>query len=187
MNICFFGASSDDIAASYMQATEGLGRLLGGQGYDLVYGGGRHGLMGAFARGLKSQGGRVTSVYPPLFDKPGIIFEATDIHIVTADLASRKQKMEQLADAYVIAPGSVGTFDELFDIYAQKKLGYTAKPIALFNIDGFYDGLMAFLASTAAAGFMEESCLGMVSCQSAPQGVADYLAAGLGRGGETDC
>ncbi len=175
MRICFFGASSDDIDQVYLDRTRQLGALLASQGADLVYGGGGHGLMGAFARGIKSQGGHIIAVSPHMFNKAGILYEQNDEVIFTDDLSQRKKKMEELADAYLIAPGSVGTFDELFDIYAQKKLGYTHKPIAVYNVAGFYDQLQSFLEHVAQAGFMPAEVLDLIYVSADDPAIAQYL------------
>jgi uncharacterized protein (TIGR00730 family) len=169
MNIGFFGASSDDIETVYLTETEKLGQYLAQQGHNLVYGGGAHGLMGAMARGIKAGGGQVISVAPHIFEKPGILFDQADQMIWTDDLAQRKQKMEALAQAFVIGPGSVGTFDELFDIYAQKKLAYTTKPIIVYNIDGFYNQLLAFLSQVAKRGFMSGEVVDMITVTDDPK------------------
>jgi hypothetical protein len=108
---------------------------------DLVYGGGRLGLMGLIADSVLDLGGRVYGVIPQAL---------VDIEIVH----ERKAKMTELADAFLALPGGVGTLDELFEAWSWNALGYHAKPLCLLNVEGFWDGLIEFIDHASECGFL---------------------------------
>lgn len=121
---------------------------------ELVYGGGRLGLMGMTADTVLKLGGRVYGVIPKaLVDIEVAHPRLTELHTV-ADMHERKAKMTDLADAFLALPGGVGTFDELFEAWSWNALGYHAKPFCLLNMDGFWDKMIAFLDHVAECGFM---------------------------------
>lgn len=165
MKVCIFGASSDKIKPVYISETEKLGELLGRSGHSMVFGGGAHGLMGAAARGVSKGNGYIISISPFIFNEDGILYERFDELYLTKDLIERKQLMLDLSDIFVAAPGGIGTFDELFEVYAQSQLGYYRKPLILFNIDGYYDKLWQFINQAHDEGFI--STLGLELCHIA--------------------
>ncbi len=175
MTVCLYGASSPAIAQRYIEATEQLGELLAQQGHSLVYGGGGAGLMGAVARGMKRQGGNVVGVVPHFLKVDGILFDACDEMIYTETMRERKQEMEQRADAFIVAPGGVGTYEEFFEIYALKQLGQLHKPIILFNIDGYYDALLTMLQETVERQFMRPASLSLLCVAPTPTEVLEKL------------
>lgn len=165
MNICVFGAASDDIKALYKEETEALCRKLGEAGHDLIYGGGATGLMGAASRGFREANRRVISVVPKFFLKERI--EEIDPEytklIRTRTMRDRKKTMEDKADAFLIVPGGIGTFEEFFEVLTLRKLGRHDKKIVVFGIDGYYKELENLLSAAAEKGFIrgsyEEYCL----------------------------
>jgi uncharacterized protein (TIGR00730 family) len=121
---------------------------------DLVYGGGRLGLMGLVADTVLQLGGRVYGVIPQaLVDievaHPGL----TEMYIV-ANMHERKAKMTDLADAFLALPGGIGTLDELFEAWSWNALGYHKKPLCLLNVDGYWDGLITFINHATESGFL---------------------------------
>ena len=121
---------------------------------DLVYGGGRLGLMGLIADSVLELGGRVYGVIPQaLVDievaHPGL----TELHTV-ANMHERKAKMTDLADAFLALPGGIGTLDELFEAWSWNVLGYHKKPFCLLNVEGYWDGLIAFIDHATECGFL---------------------------------
>jgi uncharacterized protein (TIGR00730 family) len=141
-NICVFAASSPKAPEKYHNAAITLGRLMADKGYSLVYGGGRLGLMGSIASGVKDNGGRVIGVIPEKLNLPGIAFEGCDELIVTDSMHERKSTMERLSSAYIALPGGFGTLEELLEVITLKQLGYHNSPIVLLNTDGFFDTLV---------------------------------------------
>lgn len=153
--VCVFGAASDRIDEHYVRATEQLGRALAQNGYDLVFGGGAGGLMGACARGVVAAGGSVTGVTPEVIDEEQERFESMRF-IKTDTLAERKELMESLSDAFVTVPGGLGTLDELFDVAAKNAVHEMRKPLLVLDTDGFYDGLVALLENLTRGGFVAQ-------------------------------
>ena len=114
MKICIYGASGDELAQEYFDAAQSLGRLIAEGGHSLVFGGGSRGLMGACARGALSRGGEIVGVAPRFFDEPGILFPGCSRFVFTETMRERKAVMEDLADAFVVLPGGIGTFEEFW-------------------------------------------------------------------------
>ena len=156
MNICLYGASSNTIDEKYIKQTEAFGEILAERGHTLVYGAGAGGLMGAAARGVQKKGGKIIGVAPSFFNVDGILFEDCTEMIYTETMRERKGIMEQKADAFVMVPGGIGTFDEFFEILTLKQLGRHNKPIAIFNQNGYYDSITALLENAIKEGFMTE-------------------------------
>ena len=154
MNICLYGASSSAIAKSYINPTEELGAKIAERGHTLIYGGGAEGLMGAAARGAYSQGGKIIGIVPSFLNVDGILFDNCDEMIFTETMRERKQLMEEKSDAFIVTPGGVGTFDEFFEILTLKQLGRHSKPIAVFNINGYFDSLIEQLKNAVRKQFM---------------------------------
>ncbi|MBQ9965677.1 MAG: TIGR00730 family Rossman fold protein [Clostridia bacterium] len=156
MNICLYGASSNTIDKKYIGLTEEFGERLAERGHTLVYGAGAGGLMGAEARGVYKEGGKIIGVAPSFFYVVGILFEGCTEMVYTETMRERKAIMEQKADAFVMVPGGIGTFDEFFEILTLKQLGRHNKPIAIFNQNGYYDSITTLLENAIKEGFMTE-------------------------------
>ena len=156
-NICVFSGSSDPTNGIYAEKTMELGRLLAEKHINLVYGGGNRGLMGTLASTVQDNGGHVIGVLPEIFNVPEVRTRDNESElIITPDMHSRKKAMYDKADAFIALPGGIGTFDELFESYTWKQIGFHDKPVLLLNIDGFYDGLLSFLDMTVEKGFLSE-------------------------------
>lgn len=160
MNICVFGAASNEIDNSYIAAVEALGEKMAKRGHTLVFGAGGHGLMGAAARGVHRCGGKIYGVIPSFFRDENIeeIFDKCDELIYTETMAQRKTKMEDLADAFIIVPGGMGTFEEFFEVLTLKQLGRHSKPIAIYDINGYYKKLEEFLEVSMKEKFIKDNC-----------------------------
>ena len=176
MNVCLYGASSTEIAQHYIDATEELGELLAREGHSLVYGAGGAGLMGAAARGMKRGGGRVVGVVPSFLKVDGVLYEWCDEMIYTETMRERKQIMEERAQAFIVTPGGIGTYEEFFEIYTLKQLGQLHKPIVIFNIDGYFDDMLAMLRRAVGERFMREASLALIAVADTPEAVLEQLA-----------
>ena len=132
-------------------------------------------LWGAAVRGVMAAGGYSLGIAPTFFDKPGILYENCSEFIFTETMRERKQLMEDRADAFVMVPGGIGTYEEFFEILTLKQLGRHNKPIAVYNINGYYDLLEQMLRHTAAQGFMSESCLELFGIFDDAGALLDYL------------
>jgi uncharacterized protein (TIGR00730 family) len=126
------------------------------RGVDLVYGGGRLGLMGIVADGVLDLGGRVYGAIPAALVDLEVAHEGlTELHRVDT-MHERKAKMTDLADAFLALPGGIGTLDELFEAWSWNALGYHAKPFCLLNVEGFWDGLIDFIDHATKNGFLSQ-------------------------------
>lgn len=158
MNICLYGASSDAINRFYIDSVEQLGREMAKRGHTLVYGGGARGLMGAAARGMHECGGRIIGVSPTFFNIDGVLFKDCTQIIETQTMRQRKQIMEDNADAFIMTPGGIGTFDEFFEILTLKQIGRHSKAIAVLNLNGYFNEIFNLLQKAMNEKFMKEAC-----------------------------
>jgi uncharacterized protein (TIGR00730 family) len=130
------------------------GRLAASRGIGVVYGGGSIGLMGKLADSCLAHGGEVDGVLPTNLFKAEVAHTAvTRLHSVE-DMHTRKALMTRLCDAFLVLPGGFGTLDEMFEALTWRQIGVHGKPLALVNVDGFFDGLLAFIDNTRAQGFV---------------------------------
>lgn len=158
MNICVFGAASDKIDEKYKEAVFTLGEKIAERGHSLVFGAGGVGLMGAAARGVYTKGGKIYGVIPRFFIEEGVepVFKNCTEMIYTDTMRERKATMEEMADAFLIVPGGIGTYEEFFEILTLKQLGRHSKPIALYNFEGYYDGILESLNEATEKKFIPE-------------------------------
>lgn len=180
MRICVYGAASEEIADIYKEKTEAFGAMMAARGHSLVYGGGARGLMGAAARGVKGQGGHVLGIAPAFFDADGALFDRCDEFLYPDTMRERKQLLEDGADAFVILPGGIGTFDEFFETLVLKSLGKLQKPIAVYNIEHYYDPLCELLEHAVRSGFLAGECRGMYRFFEDGEAMLSYLEKGVG-------
>jgi uncharacterized protein (TIGR00730 family) len=142
---------------AFAALAKALGEEMARRGIGLVYGGGRLGLMGVVADAVMANGGEAFGVIPKaLIDLEVAHLGLTELEIV-ADMHERKARMTELTDAFVAIPGGIGTLDELFEAWTWNALGYHAKPFALLNVAGFWDGMIQFLDTVTTSGFMSPS------------------------------
>lgn len=177
MNICVYCASSEKIDKSYIKAGEDFGKMLAENGHTLVFGAGKYGLMGALARGIRGGDGHAIGVIPRFFDNVDVMF--TDCEIIKTDtMRERKLIMEDTSDAFVMMPGGIGTFEEFFEILTLKQLGRHKKPIAVYNINGYYDRLFSFLDNSIAEGFMSKEVRSLCFVSDDPEEILSYIKRG---------
>src|SRR6478609_63382 len=155
--LCVYCSSSDRLDPKYVAATEQLGRELVAQGWGLVYGGGKTGLMGAVARGTKSAGGRVVGVIPEFMKARELAFDAADELVTVVTMRERKLLMETRADAFVALPGGFGTLEEIMEILTLRQLDVVKKPCVFYNQDGFYDPLLQLFDTMLREKFFKPS------------------------------
>lgn len=140
--------------AQFAEAARSVGHWIGSHGGQLVYGGGRSGLMGTVADATQAAGGKVVGVIPESLVAKEHAREACDeLHIVQT-MHERKALMAERSDAFLALPGGIGTFEELFEVWTWRQLGYHQKPIGLLNVAGYYDGLLDFVRHSTAQDFM---------------------------------
>lgn len=140
----------------FAEAARATAKAMVGRGVDLVYGGGRLGLMGLIADSVLEGGGRVFGVIPKALVDLEVAHEGiTQLHTVET-MHERKAKMTDLADAFLALPGGIGTLDELFEAWSWNALGYHKKPFCLLNVDGYWDGMITFIDHATSSGFLSE-------------------------------
>ena len=161
-SICVYCGSRPGENPLFAQAAADVGRWIGERGGQLVYGGGRGGLMGIVADAARIAGARVVGVIPQtLVDKEHANHACDELHIVQT-MHERKAMMAERSDAFLALPGGIGTFEELFEVWTWRQLGYHDKPIGILNVAGYYDGLLDFLHNSVSSGFMGEWQMGLV-------------------------
>lgn len=153
-SLCVYCGSRPGSQPEFIEAARAVGEWIGRRGGQLVYGGGCNGLMGTVAQATLEAGGRVVGVIPKaLVEKEWANRACTELHVVET-MHERKRMMAENADAFLALPGGIGTFEEFFEVWTWRQLGYHDKPVGLLNVAGYYDGLMQFLRSTVEQQFM---------------------------------
>lgn len=175
MNICVYGASSSQLEHVYYDKTEELGKMIAARGFGLVFGGGNTGMMGAAARGAASQKGYILGIAPRFFDKPGVLYQGCSEFIFTDTMRERKKLLEEKSHATIVTPGGIGTYEEFFEILTLKSLHQLDRPIVLFNINGYYDGMKVLLEHTAQEKFMSPDILELCRFMDEPAKILDYI------------
>ena len=155
-SLCVYCGSRPGNSPEFADLARQVGRWIGQHGGQLVYGGGRSGLMGILADAALDAGARVIGVIPKaLVEKEYAHTGCTELHIVDT-MHERKRIMAEHADAFLALPGGIGTLEEFFEVWTWRQLGYHDKPVGLLNLNGFYDGLLGFLQSAVSNGFMND-------------------------------
>ena len=177
MNITLYGAASDNIDAVYKTRVAELGREIALRGHTMVFGAGAGGLMGAAARAVRGEGGEVIGVSPHFMYTFEPIYDDCTQLIDTETMSERKDTMENLADAFVIVPGGIGTFDEFFQILTLRVLDRHTKPIVLFNVCNFWDNMLAVIGADIFKGFIRSGVAECFKVCETPKSVIDTLEA----------
>lgn len=177
MNITLYGAASDRIDRVYIDRVEELGRAMARRGHTMVFGAGSTGLMGAASRGMAEAGGHIIGVTPHFMHKLEPVSDQCTELIATETMAERKAIMEEKADAFIIVPGGIGTFDEFFQILTLKVLGRHNKPIILYNINGFWDNMLSVIGQDLLKGFISTNTADCFCICETPESVFHEIEA----------
>ena len=174
--VCVFCGSSFGTKPDYAASAEALGRLIAQSGLGLVYGGGNVGLMGVLADAMLELGGEVTGIIPETLVKAEVAHQTlTQLHVVKS-MHERKAMMADLSDAFIAAPGGIGTLEELFEIWTWGQLGLHHKPLGFYDVEQYYSPLMDFLDHAHAEGFLRAPHRKMVILNADPLDLLDELA-----------
>jgi uncharacterized protein (TIGR00730 family) len=174
--ICVFCGASTGSRPAYAEAAGALGRTLAARGLGLVYGGGSIGLMGVVADAALAAGGEAIGVLPRgLASREFAHAGLTQLHLV-GSMHERKALMARLSDAFVALPGGLGTLEETFEVLTWAQLGIHRKPVALLNVDGYWDGLLALLGHARSEGFLRPEAAGLLLSAPTPASLLDTLA-----------
>ena len=153
-SLCVYCGSRPGTVPAFAEAARAVGQWIGEHGGQLVYGGGRNGLMGIVADATMAAGGQAVGIIPKaLVEREWAHHGCTELHVVD-NMHERKRMMADKADAFLALPGGIGTFEEFFEVWAWRQLGYHDKPVGLLNVAGYYDGLMAFMRTGLEQQFM---------------------------------
>ncbi|MEQ1660311.1 MAG: TIGR00730 family Rossman fold protein [Hylemonella sp.] len=180
-SLCVYCGSRPGLDPQFTDMARTVGQWIGRHGGQLVYGGGKAGLMGLVAEATLQAGGRVVGIIPKaLVEKEWALHDCTELHIVDT-MHDRKRMMAERADAFVALPGGIGTFEELFEVWTWRQLGYHDKPVGILNSGGYYDGLLAFLAATVQQQFLSDWQMSLIQTGEEPVALLSSLvqAAGL--------
>ena len=174
--ICVFAGSSVGSDAVYRSAAEELGRTLAERGLGLVYGGARVGLMGVVADTALASRGDVTGVIPSALVAKEVAHNGLADLRVVASMHERKAVMAELADGFIALPGGWGTLDELFEVLTWGQLGLHRKPCGVLNVNGYFDGLLAFVEHSIEQGFVRREHRSMILVSNSPGALLDTFA-----------
>ena len=168
-SLCVFCGSSRGADPAFSAGARAFGAAIARSGRTLIYGGGDVGLMGLLASAALDAGGKVIGVIPRALAEKEIAHpRLTDLHVV-GSMHERKAKMAELADAFVAMPGGIGTLEEFFEIWTWVQLGFIRKPLGLFNVNGYFDPLLAFLDGVTAQGFLHRAHRDMLLISDQPE------------------
>jgi uncharacterized protein (TIGR00730 family) len=177
LSICVYCGSRHGARPAYAEAARALGAAIGLRGWQLVYGGGKVGLMGEVADAVLAHGGRVIGVIPESLKKLEVgHLDLHELHVVPT-MHVRKQMMAERADAFIALPGGIGTLEELYEVWTWSQLGYHSSPIGLLNIDGYYDDLLRFMRHSVDEGFLSADQQAAVRVGTDPQALLVELMA----------
>jgi uncharacterized protein (TIGR00730 family) len=180
-SLCVYCGSRTGEQPAFAYAAGEVGRWIGSHGGQLVYGGGKNGLMGIVAHATLEAGGTVVGIIPKgLVEREWSNPDCTELHIVDT-MHERKAMMAERSDAFIALPGGIGTFEEFFEIWTLKQLGYLDKPIGLLNLNGYYDKLTEFLQTTVSEGFVGDWQMEMLTVEAEAESLCAHLieAAGM--------
>ncbi|GIG25552.1 TIGR00730 family Rossman fold protein [Cellulomonas denverensis] len=149
-----FTGAAPGLDPRYVAVAAELGGWLAESGIELVYGGGTVGMMGALADAVLAGGGRVTGVMPEALMERELAHRGITTLEVVPDMHARKSRMAELADGFVALPGGAGTLEEFFEVWTWQRLGFHDKPVALYDVAGFWQPLLGAVESMATAGFL---------------------------------
>jgi hypothetical protein len=174
-HVAVYCASSRDIEEHYFVSADQLGREMAAHQWTLVYGGGGTGLMGQVAKSIQKHGGKTLGITPEVLKIDALINTRDDEQIITHDMPSRKNKMIEVADAFIALPGGFGTLEELFEVMTLKQLGLHQKPIVIANFHGYYDKLLNFFEELYKQNFSKETYRQLYHIAGDAAAIIDYL------------
>jgi uncharacterized protein (TIGR00730 family) len=177
-SVCVYCGSSDAVGPAYYRLAEALGAELAAQGVRMVYGGGGVGLMGAAARAAHGNGGAVLGVIPRFLMAKERAYDAVE-HRIVETMHERKKIMFDESDAFIVAPGGIGTLEEAVETLSWMRLGLHRKPMAFLADDGYWDPFFALLDHTVRAGFTPAEFRDLIIDARSPAQAIDALTASI--------
>ena len=179
-SICVYCGSRNGNDPRFAELAKQVGTWIGAHGGQLVYGGGRNGLMGIVAQATLAAGGQVIGIIPTaLVEKEWAHHGLTELHVVDT-MHERKHMMAERADVFLALPGGIGTFEEFFEVWTWRQLGYHDKPIGLLNTQGYYDGLLQFAQNSVVQGFLNDWQMDLIRSGTEPIALLQELVQAAG-------
>ena len=179
-SVCVYCGSRHGVSPAYAEVARKVGHWIGKHQGQLVYGGGNNGLMGLVAQATAQAGGRVVGIIPKALQSHENTRTACDeVHVVDT-MHERKRMMAERADVFLALPGGIGTFEEFFEVWTWRQLGYHDKPVGLLNTEGYYDGLLAFAQHSVTQGFLSDWQLNLIKCHDQPETLLQELVQAAG-------
>ena len=179
-SVCVYCGSRNGVSLAYPEVARTVGHWIGKHQGQLVYGGGNNGLMGLVAQATADAGGRVVGIIPKALQSHENTRTACDeVHVVDT-MHERKRMMAERADVFLALPGGIGTFEEFFEVWTWRQLGYHDKPVGLLNTEGYYDGLLAFAQHSVMQGFLSDWQLDLIKCHDQPEALLKELVQAAG-------
>jgi len=179
-SVCVYCGSRNGSLPAYAEVAQQVGQWIGKHQGQLVYGGGNNGLMGLVAQATAQAGGRVVCIIPKALQSHENTRTACDeVHVVDT-MHERKRMMAERADVFLALPGGIGTFEEFFEVWTWRQLGYHDKPVGLLNTEGYYDGLLQFAQHSVTQGFLSDWQLDLIRCSAQPEALLQELVQAAG-------
>lgn len=177
MNICIYGSASksQNLNPVYIEACRKLGKTIGEKGHGLIFGGCCKGLIGVTAEAVAEESGEILGIAPRFYDLEDEIYSGCTDFIYTDTMSERKDLFRINADAFVMLPGGIGTFDEFFETIEYKSIGQHEKPVVLFNIDGYFDQLDAVIQYAMEQHFVQEQEHSLYHMASSVEEVIEWI------------
>lgn len=183
-SVCVYCGSRNGVRPAYRALALQLGTAIGERGWQLVYGGGRAGLMGAVADATLAAGGTVVGVIPDSLMSLEVGHAGlTELHVVQT-MHQRKQMMAERSHAFIAMPGGIGTFEELFEVWTWRHLNYHDRPLGLLDTEAYWAPMLQFLRHAVAEGFMGNDQMAMLHSDDVVERLLDTLAAQAGDPGD---
>ncbi|HEY6510380.1 MAG TPA: TIGR00730 family Rossman fold protein [Burkholderiaceae bacterium] len=175
LRLCVYCGSRPGANPAFMRSAEQMGTAIGRRGWQLVYGGGRVGLMGALADAALAAGAEVHGVIPrSLMQREAGHTGLTRLQVVET-MHERKHLMAERTHAFVALPGGIGTFEELFEVWSWRHLGYHQRPLGLLDVAGYFQPLLAMVRQAEHDGFVTNEQLAMVTLRESPDALLDAI------------
>ena len=184
--VTVYASSSERIDRVYLDAAEELGARIARAGFDLVWGGGRYGAMGAVSRGARAAGGRTLGVILQQFIDKNVHCEAAHEMTTLHDMRSRKRGLDELGDAFVAVPGGLGTLEELLEVLSFKQLGFHHKPVVVLNTAGYWQPLLDMFERGIEQGFVQPWFRSIWTVAATPEQALAQLGASTSARGPVD-
>ncbi len=179
-SVCVYCGSRPGVDPAFAAVATETGRWIGRHGGQLVYGGGNNGLMGIMADATLAAGGRDVGIIPhAMVEREWAKQDCTELHVVD-NMHQRKSMMAERADAFLALPGGIGTFEEFFEAWTWKQLGFHDKPVGVLDTKGYYQGMLHFLRQGVQSGFMSEWQLGLLTVGTEPGPLLEQLVQAAG-------